>query len=525
MTERFDAVVIGAGANGLVAAAVLGKAGKRVALFEQSDGLGGQSASIELAPGFRAAPLGQDPGWLPPGVIKELAITPPELAYSEPSITVAGGPGLFLSLAGDPTPAADTIRKHSANDAAKWPEFTSRLRAMVEFLESIYQTPAPDIDSIAPRDLLTLLEMGLRFRGLGREGMTDLLRTMPMSVQELVDDWFEGPLLKAAVAAGGVRDIRQGPRSGGTAFVLLHHLVGARAGSVRSRGWWRPGPDAVTRVLEEAARRHGVTIRTGGRVSQIVVKDDAVTGVVLAGGEEIAAPLVLSSADPSGTLLGLVDPRWLDPEFLHAVRNIKYRGCTAFVLYALDALPEIPGLSEQALAGIVSLTSTLEALERSYDAVKYGGISERPHVEITVPTLRWPADAPGGKHVVLARVQYAPHRLRDGDSWDNCRRDALAERVTGAIGEVAPGFAGRVLQRMTLAPPDLEQRFGLTEGASSHGELSLDQILFMRPVAGAGRYAMPIRGLYLCGAGSHPGPGILGGPGWLAARQALRGVA
>lgn len=522
MKERYDAVVIGAGANGLVAAAVLGKAGKRVALLEQSDGPGGQAASIELAPGFRAAPLGQDPGWLPPGVIKELALSPPELAYADPSITVAGGPGLFLSLAGDPNPAADTIRKHSASDAAKWPEFTTRLRAMAEFFETLYQVPPPDIDSTAPRDLLTMLDVGLRFRGLGREGMTDLLRTMPMSVQELLDDWFENALLKAAVAAGGVRDIRQGPRSGGTSFVLLHHLVGARAGSVRSRGWWRDGPEAITRVLEKAARRHGVTIRTGGRVSQIVVKEDAVTGVVLADGEEIPAPLVLSSAGPSRTLLGLVDPRWLDPEFLHAVRNIKYRGCTAFVLYALDALPEVPGVSEQALAGTVSLTSTLDALERSYDAAKYGRISERPHVEITVPTLRWPADAPNGKHVLVARAQYAPYRLRDDVSWDSCQRDALVERVTNAIEDALPGFGSRVLHREALAPPDLERRFGLSEGASSHGELSLDQILFMRPVAGAGGYAMPIRGLYLCGAGAHPGPGILGGPGLLAARQALR---
>jgi phytoene dehydrogenase-like protein len=345
-----------------------------------------------------------------------------------------------------------------------------------------------------------------------------------MSVQELLDDQFEHETLKAAVGAGGVQGISQGPRSGGTAFVLLHHLVGAPPGSVRARGWWRAGPEALTRALEQVARRYGVAIRTRATVAQILVRDDAVAGVVLQGGEEIPASLVLSTADPKHTLLGLVPPAWLDPEFLHAVRQIKYRGATAYALFALDALPPVAEftLSTEALASVVSLTPDLEGLERAADAAKYGMVSEWPHIELTVPTLRWPALAPEGRHVAVARVQWAPYHLRAG-RWDPAQRTALEEVVARAIGDAIPGFPDRVTHCTLLAPPDLEVHFGLTEGAATHGEVTLDQMLFMRPVPGWAHHAMPITGLHLGSAGTHPGPGIAGGPGWLAARRVLAG--
>jgi phytoene dehydrogenase-like protein len=293
---------------------------------------------------------------------------------------------------------------------------------------------------------------------------------------------------------------------------------------VRGRLPWRGGPNAFTEAAERAARRKGVAIRAGAAVTAITVRDDAVAGVVVNGGEEIRARLVLSTADPARTLLEWVDPVWLDPEFLHAVRNIRHRGCTAHVLYALDALPAFPGLAgPEALAGVVSLTPSLVALERAADAAKYGTVSDHPHVELSVPTLLWPDLAAAGRHVMLARVQYAPYRLRGGEAWDASRREALAEVVTAAIESVSPGLRSRILHRVAWSPRDLEERYGLREGAASQGELGLDQILFMRPVAGWGRHATPIAGLYLGGAGTHPGPGVLGGAGWLAARRALAG--
>ena len=257
-------------------------------------------------------------------------------------------------------------------------------------------------------------------------------------------------------------------------------------------------------------------------MQHILVRDAVVTGVVLDSGEAIEARTVLSSADPARTLLGMIEPEWLDPEFLHAVRNIKFRGATAYVLFGLETLPRVAHLhGEQALVGSVSLSRDPNTIERAYDATKYGRASETPHIEISATTLRWRSHAPSGNHVLVARATYAPYHLRDG-AWDQPRKDALAERVTQAIAAVAPGFADAVLHRAVLTPSDLEREFLLTEGAVSHGELTLDQILFMRPVAGWARYAMPVPGLFLCGSGTHPGPGIAGMAGVLAAREATK---
>lgn len=516
---RFDVAVIGGGANGLAAAAVLGRSGLRVVLLESGAVLGGQGRLVEFAPGFHAAPLSSDAGWLPPSVARALGLeTPPA---TDGPLSVSMSDGRFLVLPPDRATAAEAIRPHSAADAARWPDFSARLHRLAGFLGALYQTPAPDIDARSLADILPLLGIGRKFRGLGRVEMIEFLRVLPMSVWELLDDWFECAPLKAAVATGGIQDDQHGPRSGGTGFMLLHHLVGAAPGALRGRGAWRAGPGTFTDTAEKAARAAGVTVRTGARVARVRVESDRAAGVVLEGGEAIDAGAILSTAGPAHTLLELVDPVWLDPEFLHAVGNIRHRGCTSVVLYALGALPEVPGLPREAFAGLVSLTGSLEALERAADAAKYGEVPPAPHIELTVPTLRHPELAPQGRHVLAARVQYAPYRLRAGDTWDTARREALADRVTAAIGRVIPGFAAAIEHRVAWSPLDLEQGFGLREGAVSHGELGLDQILFMRPVPGWGRHTTPIAGLYLGGAGTHPGPGILGGPGWLAARRLL----
>jgi phytoene dehydrogenase-like protein len=526
MTKPFDAIVIGAGSNGLAAAATLGRAGRRVLVLDAGDATGGMSRTTEFAPGFRTAPLGLDSGWLPPAVARGIGMGIGDLADTEPSVatTLVADGGDLVALPCDARQAADRIRAFSAKDAERWPAFVAQLRSLAGFLEALYQLPPPDLDAeLSLGELGPLLGLGRKFRSLGRADMTELLRVLPMSVQDLAEEWFDSEPLRAAVAAAGIRDIQQGPRSGGTSFVLLHHLVGAPPGSVRARGWWRDGADAFTVTAEALARKADVAIRLTARVERISVKDDAVTGVVLAGGDEIAAPIVVSTADPARTLLGMIDPVWLDPEFLNSVRQIKFRGCTAFISYALDGLPSVHGLPDPkaALAGMVSLTPTTVELEKAYDAAKYGEVSAEPHVEFTVPSLRWPHLAPDGKHVLVARAQYAPFRLRNGATWDEARSSVFADRVTALLLRVMPRLSEHLVDRVVLTPADLATRFGLTEGAATHGELTLDQILFMRPVAGWGRYAMPIGGLYLGGAGAHPGPGILGGPGWLAARRAL----
>jgi phytoene dehydrogenase-like protein len=515
-SSQFDAIVIGAGANGLVAAAAMGKAGKRVLLVDSAATIGGQSRTTEFAPGFRSAPLALDAGWVPPSVARGIGLAPMAAIHPQYSVTVPTGDGGVLAIARDPAHAAEAIRKYSVRDAERWPAFAVQLRALSGFLESLYQLPAPDVDTTSLGEIIPLLGLARKLRTLGRGDMTALLRALPMSVQDLLDDEFESPLLKAALGAGGVRDIRQGPRSGATAFVLLHYLVGAPAGSVRARSWWRAGPDAFNTAVESIARQHGVVIRTGVGVARVLVRDDRVSGVVLNDAEEVFAPVVISTADPAHTLLHLIDPVWLDPEFIQAVRNIKFRGCTAFVQYAVDTLPDMPGLD-----GLVTLTTSLDALERSADAAKYGAVSEHPHVEVSAPSLRWPHMAPAGKHVVVARVQYAPYELRNA-AWDASRAATVGDAVTATIARAVPHFADSILHRSVLTPADIETQFSLTHGAVTHGEITLDQILFMRPVAGFGRYAMPISGLYLGGAGAHPGPGVLGGAGYLAARRVLQ---
>jgi phytoene dehydrogenase-like protein len=523
MTAPYDAIIIGGGINGLVAAASLAKAGQRVVLLESDEAIGGQGKSAEFHPGFRADALGQNVGWLPPPVAAELGLGHVTRVLPDPTVAVPAGAGEWLVLHRDVARTAEAIKRFSAADSLKWPAFTALLAKLAGFLEHLYVLPAPDIDAsaLAFSEVLPLLGVARKFRGLGKRDMVELLRTVPMSVQELLDDWFECDPLKAALGAWGTTDIRQGPRSGATAFVLLHHQVGSGT-AIRGRGYWLAGPDALATALAAVAARHGVTVRTGAEVSRILVRDDRVTGVALESGEEIAAGTVVSSADPARTLLHMVDPVWLDPEFLLAVRNIKFRGNTARVLYALNGLPEFPGLTLPAvLAGTLSLSSSLDQIERAADDAKYGRASERPHVELHAPSLRWPGMAPAGKHVVVATARSAPYRLREG-AWTEQKRDAFGNRVTAAIATVAPDFPDLVAHCVVGTPVELEATFRLTEGAVTHGEMTLDQILFMRPVAGASRHAMPIAGLYLCGAGTHPGSGVAGGPGWLAARRVLK---
>lgn len=499
-----DAIVVGAGANGLVAATALAKAGRRVLVLEAEPSTGGTWAPVELASGL-SVPLEMEADWIPPAVATLVGLGAKDFAETAPTSVVLDD-GAFLPLLANATAAAAAIQKHSPRDAAKWPAFMQMLRDLSGFLEVVYQQPAPDLDARTVAELPGLLMMGRSFRALGRTNMSELLRVLPIPVQDLADDWLTFEPLKAAVAAAGVRDIRQGPRSGGTSFVLLHYLAGSTSGAIRNRPALRTGPGAFIGAAEKAARAAGVTIRTEARVARIDVADDAVRGVTLTTGESISSGMVLSTADPSTTLLGMIDPVWLDPEFVHAVRNIKHRGCTAYVGFALNQPAPVP-------EGVVSLSSSTNAIERPFDASKYREASPMPHIELR----RGSAD--GGAYL-LARAQYIPFELRDG-TWDAARKSALMDLVSAAIGRVIPGFAELVRECRVLTPPDLAKRFGVREGALTHEEITLDQILFMRPVAGWGRHAMPVAGLYLGGAGTHPGPGIAGGPGWLAAKRML----
>ena len=523
--DAFDTVVIGAGVNGLVAAIALGRAGQRVLVIDRADAPGGEQRSLEFALGFRASPLAPDLGWIPVDVLRGIGLVErlrdAEVA-ADPTVVGFDGAGGFLALRRDPAATAQGLRHFSPKDAIQWPLFARRIARLSGFLGELYRGPAPRIETTEVGELLGLARLGGKLRRLGRVEMIELLRTVPMAVGELLDEWFETDALKGTVAAGALATLCQGPRSGGTAFTLLHGQVGAAEGAFRSGLRLRGGAAALIALLVDEARRRGVEIRPGADAAEIEATDGTVVGVRLHGGERIPATQVLSTADPTRTLLGLLDPLHLDPDLIAAVRNVRYRGAQAKVLLALDALPEPAGLEGglAALGGRLVLAPSLDFLERAYDATKYGELAPEPLVEIRVPSLLEEGLAPPGKHVMVLDVQFAPYRLAAGD-WGDAR-----ERLAGAALRLAeralPGLSDRILHRAVLTPADLEGEFGLTEGAVTQGEMMLDQILFMRPVAGWSRYAMPVAGLFLGGAGAHPGPGITGAPGWLAAQAALR---
>jgi phytoene dehydrogenase-like protein len=431
----------------------------------------------------------------------------------------------YLLLHHDPQRSATLIRKHSTTDADKWPAFAERIARLSGFLEAAYATAAPTVDAASFGDLLSLASLGTRLRVLGKIEMVELLRTVPMSVAELLDDWFETDVLKGVIGARGVTGMMQGPRSGGTAFMLLHHQVGRPAGAFRAPWAVRGGVGNLANAVAAAAIAFGAEIRTGVEVVEVGMADGRAAGVVLRNGDELTARRVVSSTDPRRTFLDLCDPSRMDPDFVRAVRNLRYRGAWAKVNLALGALPTFSALrdngGETVLRGTISISPSLDYLERAYDDAKYGRLSEQPHLEVRIPSLADASLAAPGRHVMSIEVQYAPYHLRDG-AWDARARDALGDRVIETLATYAPDLPDAVLHRHVLTPRDLEDVFFLTEGHAYHGEMTLDQILFMRPVAGWSRYRTPVRDLYLCGSGTHPGGGIAGGAGANAAREILK---
>jgi phytoene dehydrogenase-like protein len=512
-----DAIVVGAGLNGLVAAAYLARGGRRVLVLESRDAVGGTAVTEELAPGFRCDTLQHDVGWLPDDLVADLGLDGVELLRPDPPVVTPLGGGRSLSLSRDPARTAAALRAFSPADAGRWEEFHRRMTRLAGFLQALYVEPPPQPLRMGLRDLPTVLGHGRRFRALGKQGMVDLLRVLPMSVAELLDDWFETDALKGMLAAGAVPGLQHGPRAGGTAFGLVHHLVGL--GGFRTRAVVRGGVGALAQALADAARRHGAEIRTGANVRGVIVRGGRTAGVALAAGEELPAATVVSALDPRTTLLGLVEPDALDPELIRAVRCIRFRGAIAKVNLALSAAPRFADV-EWAPGAAIAICPSLDYLERAYDHTKYGEMSAKPALEVRMPSASDASFAPAGKHVLSVLVQYAPYRLDGG--WTDAQRDALGDRVVATLAEHAPGLPASILHRQILTPADIEARWGLAEGNLYHGEPSLDQILFMRPLPGWSRYRTPVDGLYLCGPGTHPGGGLTGVAGRNAARVVLR---
>jgi phytoene dehydrogenase-like protein len=380
----------------------------------------------------------------------------------------------------------------------------------------------PDPTKLSYSELSKLLFLGRRFQSLPGPDKYNQVQLMTMSAADFLDQWFETDVLKATMSASGIIGTFLGVRSPGTAYVLLHHYMGEIDGAFRSWGFSRGGTGAISNSIAAAAREAGAEIRTQAPIAKILVKNRQARGVILANGDEVLADVVSSSVDPNLTFLKLIEPGHLPDEFLEEVRRYKFRGSSGKVNLALDALPDfkcLPGPGAH-LRGAISISPAVDYMERAYDDAKYGDYSRRPYIDMVIPTLTDPSVAPPGKHILSCFVQYAPYKLREG-TWDE-KREAFGDNVIDTITEYAPNLKNIIIGRQVLTPLDLEREFGLTEGNIFQGELTLEQLFFLRPVPGWAQYRTPVRNLYMCGSATHPGGGIMGAPGRLAAMEILK---
>ncbi len=523
MPQSYDVVVIGGGHNGLVNAAYLAKAGKKVLVLERRGVLGGAAVTEEIVPGFLFSECSYVVSLLRPEIIRELdlprhglEILPLDGTFS-PMLN-----GDYLWRVNDHAKTQREIRRHSILDAEAYDEFSKMMTPMCRFVKPMLSMIPPDPTTLNPKDLKQLHFMLQRFRELSSDERYTLVQLMTMSSADFLDQWFETDVLKATMSASGIIGTFLGIRSPGTAYVLLHHYMGEIDGAFRSWGFSRGGTGAISNAIGSAARELGVEIRTNAPVSKILIKDNRVSGVVLKNGEEILANVVSSSVDPHLTFEKFIEPKELPSDFLESVRRYKFRGSSGKVNIALNGLPNfkaLPGIGAH-LRGAMSISPGMEYMERAYDDAKYGHYSSRPYIDMVIPSLTDPSVAPPGKHVLSCFVQYAPYKLAEG-TWDD-QREAFGKNVIDTIAEHAPNIKDLIIDKQVLTPLDLEREFGLTQGNIFQGELSLEQLFFLRPVPGWAYYRTPVRNLFMCGSATHPGGGIMGANGRIASQVILK---
>ena len=526
MSKRYDAIVIGGGHNGLVCAAYLARAGRRVVVLERRHLVGGAAVTEEIYPGFKYTVCSYVVSLLRPQIISDLEL--PRFGFE------------LLPLDGTLTPLPDgdhlmrwhdagetrlELMRHSPRDAEAYEHFANLMYHLAMSVRPVLSMTPPDPTSLSPRALAALAGVARTF-GSRNEHLYDLARLMTMSAADFVEEWFETPALQGTLSASGIIGTPLGPRSPSSAYVMLHHYMGEIDGEFRAWGLPRGGMGGVSEAIAAAARHHGAQIRTEAPVERILVRGARAVGVVLEGGEEVYADAVVSGVDPKRTFEVLMQPDTLPERFRAAIARYKIRGASAKVNLSLDALPEFTCLRHLSpsdrlpyLSGAISISPSIEYLERAYDDFKYGRFSRRPYMYIVIPSLIDPSLAPPGKHVMSIFCAYAPYELAEGD-WRQ-QRDAFGDTVIDTLAQYAPNLPEIVLHRQVLSPWDMEQMIGLTQGNIFHGELSLEQLFFLRPAPGYADFTTPVRRLYLCGSGCHPGGGVMGAPGQLAAQKIL----
>jgi phytoene dehydrogenase-like protein len=524
-------VVVGGGHNALITAFYLAKGGFKPLVLERREIVGGGAVTEEFHPGFRASTLAHTVGPLRADVARDMQLEKFEfrLCDPDPRVFAPTPDGKALLFYNNHAKTAGGMAHLSAKDASNYTKFAETLEQVSATCAQIASITPPDIEAPSPEDLWNLFKTGRNIRGLGKDGIFNLLRWGPMAAADFAAEFFENELVRAIIAARGIFGTALGPWSAGSTAVLLLRAA-ADPHPVGSAAFPRGGLGSLSNALAAAARQAGAEIRTDAEAEHIRIKNGAVNAIVLSDGEEIACEAVVSGVDPKRTFFNLVDPSQLDPTFSMRIRNIRCAGTVAKVNLALDALPTFPALTDavaqdgflRALSGRIHIGPEIDYLERAFDASKYGEFSSAPYLDVTIPTLLDPSLAPEGKHVLSAFVQFAPFKLKEGN-WSS-RRRALGDTVVKTLSTYAPGIADLVESMQVITPQDLETSYGFTGGHIFHGELALDQLFTMRPVLDWARYKTPIRGLYLCGSGTHPGNGLTGASGANAAREIIHAL-
>jgi len=526
MSLGYDAIIIGGGHNGLVTAAYLARAGFKVLVLERRAVLGGASVTEEPWPGYRVSTLAYLCSLLQPRIIRELELERFgfHLYPKDPAFFTAFPDGRHLFFWQDERETLREISKFSSHDTAAYPVFEAHLERLAQFIEPLLLQTPPNLTMRRLSDLIGLARLGFHTFMMKDPDLVRLVKIMTQSVRDFLDERFDSEQVKVTLATDGVIGTNGGPSTPGTAYVLLHHVMGSVTGRRGLWGFVRGGMGAISDALAQSARAHGAEIRTSAGVDRVLIQDGRASGVALEGGDEIRSDVIISNADPKRTFLRLVEPEYLDEDFRRAVENIRSEGCSLKINLALDALPDFKAFPGSSLGpphkATIHVCPSMDYIDRAWDDAKAGWPSQLPMLECTIPTAYDDSIAPAGKHIMCLFVQYAPYRLKDGN-WDEVK-ESFADRCIDILAEYAPNIKNIIRHRQVISPLDMEREYGLTGGNIFHGELSLDQLFFLRPLSGWAQYRTPIRNLYLCGSGTHPGGGVMGAPGYNAARTVLK---